>query len=279
MKDLNNRIFDAFDNIHAEEQLKMHTRSYILQKPVKKRMHFAGYAVASLLCLLMLTGFGSYRVYMKPVAAISIDINPSMEWEVNRFDRVISVTYYNRDARNAASHLNLMHKKYDDAMDLLLTSQEMSGYLAEDALIDISVTSDNETKRAEMQARAVQCAGKYCNQVSHHTGNTEDMDAAHEAGLSFGKYQAFLTLQELDPGITVEDVQGMCMREIQTMIEDYSSGSASGYTDSAADTDQTIDNNSNNSNNDNTDLTNNNYSGNNGGYGHGDRHHMGHGHN
>lgn len=43
--------------------------------------------------------------------------------------------------------------------------------------------------------------------------------AAHEAGLSCGKYRAFLELQLLDPDITPEAVQGMTMREIRELIE------------------------------------------------------------
>lgn len=41
---------------------------------------------------------------------------------------------------------------------------------------------------------------------------------AHEAGLSYGKYMAYLELKELDPDIAPEDVQGMTMREIRDRI-------------------------------------------------------------
>ena len=44
------------------------------------------------------------------------------------------------------------------------------------------------------------------------------MEAAHEAGLSYGKYQAFLALQALDPSVTAEEVQGMTMRELRDRI-------------------------------------------------------------
>lgn len=41
------------------------------------------------LCFLM-AGAGGYTVYSRPVSYISIDVNPSIELAVNRFDRVVS---------------------------------------------------------------------------------------------------------------------------------------------------------------------------------------------
>ena len=41
-------------------------------------------------------------------------------------------------------------------------------------------------------------------------------------GLSFGKYQKFLNLQELNPSITVEDVKGLTMHEMNQWIWELS---------------------------------------------------------
>lgn len=59
------------------------------------------------------------------------------------------------------------------------------------------------------------------------------MEAAHEAGLSYGKYMAYLELQALDPDVTPQEVQGMNMREIRNRIEALTedSGSSGAYTD------------------------------------------------
>lgn len=46
--------------------------------------------------------------------------------------------------------------------------------------------------------------------------------AAHEAGMSFGKYKAFLELQALNPDITAEDIKDLTMRQIRDMIAELS---------------------------------------------------------
>ena len=112
---MSNRIYDAFDSVSAR------------------------YAAAVACLLFVLLGIGGYAFYMTPVAAISIDVNPSMEWEVNRLDRVVSVICYNKEAEHVVEKLHLKHRKYDEAITVLLTSREMSGYLAENAEVNISV--------------------------------------------------------------------------------------------------------------------------------------------
>ena len=221
MRDLSNRIYDAFDSVSAGRELKEKTKAYLPQASVRRQSGFARYAAAAACLLFVLLGIGGYAFYMTPVAAISIDVNPSMEWEVNRLDRVVSVICYNKEAEHVVEKLHLKHRKYDEAITVLLTSREMSGYLAENAEVSISVAAEDETRSIRMQGRAAECAGEHCGNVSCHGGSASDRQAASEAGVSLGKYEAFLVLQELDPSITLDKISGMCMGEIQALIRNY----------------------------------------------------------
>ena len=64
--------------------------------------------------------------------------------------------------------------------------------------------------------------------------------AAAEAGLSYGKYRAYLALRELDPAVTPEAVRGMSMRELRQWMEALSAGdstdSSGGESAAAGDT-------------------------------------------
>ena len=221
MRNLSNRIYDAFDSVSAGRELKEKTKAYLPQASVRRQSGFARYAAAAACLLFVLLGIGGYAFYMTPVAAISIDVNPSMEWEVNRLDRVVSVICYNKEAEHVVEKLHLKHRKYDEAITVLLTSREMSGYLAENAEVSISVAAEDETRSIRMQGRAAECAGEHCGNVSCHGGSASDRQAASEAGVSLGKYEAFLVLQELDPSITLDKISGMCMGEIQALIRNY----------------------------------------------------------
>ena len=65
-----------------------------------------------------------------------------------------------------------------------------------------------------MEACAANRKNAYCYACS-----PEEVDEAHAAGLSHGKYRAYLELQALAPDITIEEVQGMTMREIQELVQ------------------------------------------------------------
>lgn len=57
----------------------------------------AAVAAAACLVLIALASGGGY-VFFTPTAYISIDINPSLELGINRFDRIVSVEGYNAEA-------------------------------------------------------------------------------------------------------------------------------------------------------------------------------------
>lgn len=230
MRDLSNRIYGAFDSVHAECELKEHTKQYLAQNSARRHVSPVRYAIAAAALLFVLAGGSGYAFYMTPVAAISIDINPSMEWEVNRLDRVVSVICYNEDAENVAENLHFKHRKYDEALKELLASREMSAYLSEDSTVNFSVASENMERSTRMQERAAECAESYCENVSCHAGSTEERRKANEAGVSLGKYQAFQILQESDADITLEEVSRMHMCQIRHRIEEYDDGDA-GWTE------------------------------------------------
>lgn len=55
-----------------------------------------------------------------------------------------------------------------------------------------------------------------------YSARSKDVESAHELGLSYGKYKAFLELQSLNPDITVSDIQNMTMREIKDLTDKLS---------------------------------------------------------
>ncbi len=166
--------------------------------------------------LLLLCGAGGWA-YWTPVAAISLDINPSLELRLNRFDQVIQVVGFNESGQQAAGGMHLRFSNYADAVRQILSDEQIQPYLTEDSAISITVASPNEAKNQEMLTQLSACAAEYGNVYCCAT-NWEQTAQAHDAGMSFGKYQAFLELQALAPQVTPEQVQGLTMRQIRDWI-------------------------------------------------------------
>ena len=102
---MRDRIRDAFDQIQAEEPLKARTKDFLARKTAsytRVRPRRLMRAVPALACFALLL-LGGHWLYFTPTAAISIDINPSLELGVNRFDKVISVDGRNSDGTSVGS--------------------------------------------------------------------------------------------------------------------------------------------------------------------------------
>jgi len=221
---LNNRIKDAFDAVRAEDRLKRNTREFLAARTAgtEKAPRFRISAVAFACLALVFLSLGGWRFYMMPVSAISVDVNPSVELGINRFDRVVAVDGCNEDGVKLAAAVNLRNLNYSDAIETLLESEAMQPYIAEDRLVSITVLGSSGQKSEEMITRIRSCGYAGSHDVECHLGNRAEADAAHKAGMSFGRYRAFLELQTLDPDITAQDMQELTMRQIRDMINELS---------------------------------------------------------
>lgn len=210
----------AFDAVRAPQDWKegvfarMEREAARTKRPSRRRWAVAA-AVACFVCLI----FGGCTYFAMPVSYLSIDINPSLQLGINRLDRVVTVTGYNREGEQLASSLHLLFRPYADALEEIMSAQDTRKYLKKDLPVTIAVESDNEEKGEEMLETVSHCAN------AHHHGNVScshaDPGLAQEArslGISLGKYQVYLELQALDPSITPQEAQSLTMRELRERI-------------------------------------------------------------
>ena len=218
----------AFDSVHASRELKERTLERIRayqeeRKPRPVPGLRRGLAAAAACLVLALAGWGGYWLYFTPTAAISIDVDPSLELGINRFDRVVSVEGYNADGQALAAQLSVTHLNYEQAVEQILDTQEIAALLAQDEVLTITVTGSDEGQCGRIlscvEAETAQSPNIHCQ-----SARQEEVEAAHDLGLSYGKYRAYLEVLALDPTVTPEEIQGMTMREIREIIQALSSG-------------------------------------------------------
>ncbi len=224
-----NKIFKKlFGPIQAEEELKDRTKAFLAKKTQnyagaerkKHRHHVYATACACMLFVLL----GGRWLFFTPTAKISIDINPFIELSINRLNRVISVDGFNEDGRELTSALDVKYKNYTEAMEQILNCDSITALLSGDEVMTITVIGLD----GQQSAKILSDVEIYtANQSNTHCyfALPEEVAAAHETGLSCGKYRAFLELQLLDPDITPETVQGMTMREIWELIDSLTANS------------------------------------------------------
>lgn len=237
---MRDRIREAFDQVHADEALKARTRAALADRRNAPRRILTGRLrlIPALACLMLvlLGGWGGYQVYFTPTSLISIDVNPSVELGVNRFDKVVSVEGFNQDGEALAAALDVKYMNYADALTSILGSDAFAAYADADAVVSIAVFGEDEGQCSEMLEQVETCTAGHRN-THCYADSMEQAEAAHEAGLSCGKYRAYLELKALDPSVTPDEVRDLSMREIRDRIAALTGETPSAQSQSAGGTD------------------------------------------
>lgn len=231
------KIRDAFDAIHAEDALKERTLEAVRaqaagEKDGERRGLLARHGVrrqarvvtlrrrlAVAACLVVALVAAGGWAWLTPTATISVDVNPSVELGINRFDRVVSARGVNDDGRALLSEVDVWGATYDEAVDRLLASSNVSTLLAEGGQAEVTVVDQGDSDQcARLLAGVEACASEHEN-THCHGADEDDVSAARDVGLSYGKYRLLLEIQELDPSVTADDVRDLSMREMLDLLE------------------------------------------------------------
>lgn len=239
---LRQRTLEAYDELAATQvadkpELHVVSSSETGSSRASRKVRRARLVSALAACLVLgLAVFGIFRVGTASVgsgdsappaavlpdtavtAFIDIDINPSIELQLNDSNQVVAVEGVNEDGRSVLAGLALEGLSYEEALSTLTSSEAFAPYLNDDAFVQVSIASDNPgQERALMDASerrlaSLPCRGS-CDAVS-----LELREEAHAHGMGCGRYAAAIELSELDPDVTIDDCHDMSMRELRDRI-------------------------------------------------------------
>ena len=222
MKD---KVYDAFDSIKAEEYLKIVTRQHLHKEREKRQHRYLPswiWKTAAVMCtvLVMAGAAEGYKVLRTPVSYISIDVNPSLELELNCFARVITAQAYNEEAKRILEGISVRGEKYTEAIEIIMESEEMSGYLEKNPAPVFAIATE-EAEKKELQEGLENHLGikKYESEIL--TADVANAKEAHENGMSVGKYQVSSKLSEYDDTISIDDCQNMSVPEICNRLQKH----------------------------------------------------------
>lgn len=220
---MNDKIKEAFEQVRTERILKEKTVEYIFQKThgyKRSKVVKYKYLVSAFACIVLLL-IGGRWLYFTPMVEISMDINPSIELSVNRFNRIISFESYNDDGKELINSLDIRNMNYTEAVKQIMQNKDVVSLLSDNEIMTITVIGTDSTQSEEILSNIETFASEGRNTDCYYA-RSEEVEMAHEVGLSYGKYRAYLELQKLDPAITVDDFKDMTMREIRDKINELS---------------------------------------------------------
>ncbi len=213
---MNDRIKNAFDSIHAEEEIKNNTIKFINQKRrTKKSFSYKLVPMAAALLLVFGVCLFGYKLYSTPITVLSIDINPSLELGINYFDKVVEVKGYNEDGSELTTALDIKHSNYKDAIDKIMNYDEYTN-----EVVSITVGGKNGKNKNKILSN-IEIISEKDENVYCESATDEEITDAHKKGLSFGKYKAYLKLLENGYEITEDEIKGMSMKDIKDKLKGH----------------------------------------------------------
>jgi len=221
---LANKIKDALNHIQAGEEQKESTKQFLSEsrnkgtRPVRRPAVRRALAVFCLFFLLSAGARGYFWIQM-PVSYLSIDVNPSIELALNRFNKVVSVTAYNEEGEDVVNGLSLKGKEYIEAIGLVMESDAMRVYLTDKQDVVFALAADYSRWR-ELEKGVERCFSHMRHGCRHVSVDIKVVSEAHAHGLSLGKYNAYLQLQQYDDSVTAEECQDMSIAEIDRLTRE-----------------------------------------------------------
>ena len=197
--------------VSAEALAPTRRRASRARMPFSRKVALAAAACAALAAI----GVGGFAYAMAPVARVGIDVNPSFELSVNRFDRVVDARAVNDDAAAVLDRVCVEGVACEDAMQVL--ADACDAYISEGAVVEVGVACEDEARCEAIESAALRSFERSAAEV--HCGRLSDDQrrAAVEAGMGLGRYRVYETLVGQGVDISQEDAIRMSMAELRAL--------------------------------------------------------------
>src|SRR5665647_104784 len=165
--------------------VRVKNRNYTIGQEVdmtmKNKLSFSKITALVAACMMVFLG-GSAYAYYTPTAYVSLDVNPSIEFSVNRFDRVLSVKGVTDDGSEILAEVelaNLKNKNIEEAITLTVNEIAQAGSLngSGNGIVIATAAKDKE-KAAELATDLETAANDACEK-----NNVEKVANAEAVGL------------------------------------------------------------------------------------------------
>ncbi len=219
---------DVMEQCNAQkQQQKGKILSMTNKTPAPKRSRLPRILAAAAALVLLLTGTAVYGLNTRVCATVALDVNPSIELNVNRRERVVSVSPINNDGKQILGDMDLTGSDLQVAVNALVGSMLRQGYLSElSNSILISVDSSDPSESAALQERLTQEVAALLDTNSFSgavlsqtvTTDAELSSLAEQYGLTPGKAQLIRRITESHPQHTFEDLAGLSVNELNLLL-------------------------------------------------------------
>lgn len=169
--------------------------------------------------------------YYTPTSYVSLDVNPSLEYTINMFDRVLVVKAVNDDGKDIIFNLELKNKKIAKAVEETIDKLIEEGFITKDenAGIIISVSNSDGNKADDLVNKIKESTLSYLKnkgetaQVEAEAVGLARVEEARKLGITPGKLNLIEKLKNSSStpdSIVIEEWVDKPVKEINKTIKE-----------------------------------------------------------
>lgn len=220
-----NKMAEAINNV--DEKYVNEATTYHAKKTVKFRNFKIIGAIAACLCIMLGIGVYQYTYNMKVDSIVAIDVNPSIEIQLSKSEKVIKVMAINEDAQTVLEGLTVEGLSLNEAITVIMDALLENGYL-NDTCYSVNVCVENEDEEEGNEV-----AEEISDEITKVLGakdlignvntqicpiNDENKEAAKELNVSLGKYLLAKRVSEIT-GFDITETIKFSVRELLELSE------------------------------------------------------------
>jgi len=206
---------------------------------------FSKKSIISLASAAAIVAFGTVSAfaYYTPVSYVSLDLNPSIEYDLNMFDVVIGVTGVNDDGTQLLGDVDLTGQSIDDAISDTVDLLIEDGYITSEEANDIVIATNNsDIEKSDELAVELQEVAENRIVENDVVANVEATSVAKERvaeakamGVTPGKLNLVEKLKassEAPEDVDVSEWLNKPVKEIQSVIKENNAKNQTGIDNS-----------------------------------------------
>lgn len=195
-----------------------------------KKKRWPALAAAAVLAVLLCGGFGlhGWQTAHAVASVVSLDVNPSIQLQVNQKERVLSAQALNEDAQVILEGMDLRDAQLNVAVNAIVGSLLQHGYLGRLSSAILISVEDSDTQRAARLETALTAEVDAALQNASAGAAVLSQVVTYDAGLepqaqansiSVGKAALIRRVQELNGQLPFADLAALSVEELQQLWE------------------------------------------------------------
>lgn len=166
---------------------------------------------------------------------VAIDINPSVEFYINKDYEVLKAVALNEDAAKLIKNLEVKNKSIESVLIEIITQAKKAGYIKREEKTDVLISASINDVRKEDYSNEGSSAlklNRLLNEIEkdmegHDSGiawkilrvTSEERRAAQRYDISMGKYDLFLRAKEQEIDISIDELNAMKVSDLIEIID------------------------------------------------------------